>query len=58
MDQNKRDNIGIHRDTGNKWAMYDIKSGEDIIMNDIVIGQAICHIRKGEYVHIHNAKFK
>ena len=56
MQINKQDNVGVHLDTGHKWAKQDIKKDEDIIMNGSIIGCAICNIRQGEYVHTHNIK--
>lgn len=52
----KQDNVGVHLDTGHKWAKWDIKKNEEIILNSSVIGRAICDIRQGEYVHTHNVK--
>ena len=52
----QQDNVGVHLDTGHKWAKRDIKKNEDIVLNGTVIGRAICDIRQGEYVHTHNVK--
>lgn len=53
---NKLDNVDINLDDGHKYALRDIKSGEDIIKYGNPIGHAICDINKGEHVHTHNVK--
>ena len=53
---NKLDNVDINLDDGHKYALRDIKCGEDIIKYGNPIGHAICDIKKGEHVHTHNVK--
>ena len=53
---NKLDNVDINLDDGHKYALCDIKCGEDIIKYGNPIGHAICDIKKGEHVHTHNVK--
>ncbi len=45
-------------DKGHKIALNDIAQGQDIIKYGFPIGQAICPISAGEYIHTHNAKTK
>ena len=53
---NKHDNVDINLDDGHKYALRDIKCGEDIIKYGNPIGHAVCDIKKGEHVHTHNVK--
>lgn len=53
---NKLDNVDINLDDGHKYALRDIKCGEDIIKYGNPIGHATCDIKKGEHVHTHNVK--
>ena len=53
---NKLDNVDINLEDGHKYALRDIKCGEDIIKYGNPIGHAICDINKGEHVHTHNVK--
>ena len=53
---NKLDNVDINLQDGHKYALRDIKSGEDIIKYGNPIGHAICDIKQGEHVHTHNVK--
>ena len=53
---NKLDNVEINLDNGHKYALRDIKEGEDIIKYGSPIGHATCHISKGDHVHTHNVK--
>ena len=53
---NKLDNVDINLADGHKYALRDIKCGEDIIKYGNPIGHAICDIKKGEHVHTHNVK--
>lgn len=39
---------------GHKFAIRDIKRGEEIIKYGEVIGRATADIKKGEHVHVHN----
>ena len=54
MQINKLDNVDINLSDGHKYALYDIKCGENIIKYGNPIGHAICDIKKGEHVHTHN----
>ena len=53
---NKLDNVDINLEDGHKYALRDIKCGEDIIKYGNPIGHAICDIKQGEHVHTHNVK--
>ena len=53
---NKLDNVDINLDDGHKYALRDIKAGENIIKYGNPIGHAIVDIAKGEHVHNHNIK--
>ena len=53
---NKLDNVEIDLSNGHKYALCDIKNGENIIKYGQPIGHAICDIKKGEHVHTHNLK--
>lgn len=53
---NKLDNVDINLEDGHKYALRDIKCGEDIIKYGNPIGHATCDIKKGEHVHTHNVK--
>ena len=53
---NKLDNVEVNLETGHKWAIRDIKEGENIIKYGCPIGHATCDISKGEHVHSHNLK--
>lgn len=53
---NKLDNVDINLDDGHKYALRDIKAGEDIIKYGNPIGHATCDIKAGEHVHTHNVK--
>ena len=53
---NKLDNVDINLEDGHKYALRDIKEGENIIKYGNPIGHAICDIKKGEHVHTHNVK--
>ena len=53
---NKLDNVDINLDDGHKYALRDIKCGENIIKYGNPIGHSICDIKKGEHVHTHNVK--
>lgn len=49
------DNVEI-RDDGQKYAIRDIKKGENIMKYGMPIGHASCDIKAGEHVHVHNVK--
>ena len=53
---NKLDNVDINLEDGHKYALRDIKEGEDIIKYGNPIGHATCDIKAGEHVHTHNVK--
>ncbi|MBE6533007.1 MAG: altronate dehydratase [Ruminococcaceae bacterium] len=53
---NKLDNVDINLADGHKYALRDIKCGEDIIKYGNPIGHAVADIKKGEHVHTHNVK--
>ena len=53
---NNLDNVDINLGDGHKYALRDIKCGEDIIKYGNPIGHAIADIKKGEHVHTHNVK--
>ncbi len=50
------DNVEVNLEDGHKYALRDIKTGEDIIKYGNSIGHATCDIKKGEHVHTHNVK--
>ena len=43
-------------DRGHKFALKEIKAGENVIKYGEVIGRAICDIAPGEHIHTHNMK--
>ena len=53
---NRLDNVDINLEDGHKYALHDIKAGENIIKYGNPIGHATCDIKKGEHVHTHNVK--
>lgn len=53
---NKLDNVDINLEDGHKYALRDIKKGENIIKYGNPIGHATEDIKKGEHVHSHNLK--
>ena len=53
---NRLDNVDINLADGHKYALRDIKCGENIIKYGNPIGHAICDIKAGEHVHTHNTK--
>ena len=53
---NELDNVYINLEDGHKYALSDIKKGEDIIKYGFPIGHAVTDIKKGEHVHSHNMK--
>lgn len=55
MQIHKLDNVEV-RENGHKYALTDIKEGENVIKYGSPIGHAICHIAAGEHVHTHNVK--
>ena len=53
---NKLDNVEINLTDGHKYALCDIKNGENIIKYGNPIGHATSDIKKGEHIHTHNMK--
>ncbi len=53
---NKLDNVEINLKDGHKYALQDIKCGENIIKYGQSIGHATSDIKKGDHVHTHNLK--
>ena len=53
---NKLDNVEIDFESGHKYALSDIATGENVIKYGMPIGHAVCNIKKGDHVHIHNLK--
>lgn len=41
---------------GHKVALRDIAEGEEILKYGMPIGKALCAIRAGEWVHVHNCR--
>ena len=56
MQINSLDNVDINLENGHKYALTDIKKGENIIKYGNAIGHATEDIKKGEHVHTHNVK--
>ena len=56
MQINRLDNVDINLADGHKYALRDIKKGEDIIKYGNPIGHATEDIKAGEHVHTHNVK--
>ena len=50
---NPIDNVEV-RDDGHKYAVREIKRGENVIKYGMPIGHATCDIKAGEHVHVHN----
>ena len=53
---NKLDNVEVNLENGHKYAICDIKKGENIIKYGNPIGHATEDIKKGDHVHTHNVK--
>ena len=53
---NRLDNVDINLADGHKYALRDIKEGENIIKYGNPIGHATEDIKAGEHVHTHNVK--
>lgn len=53
---NKLDNVGINLADGHKYALRDIKNGENVIKYGQPIGHATEDIKAGDHVHTHNVK--
>ncbi|MBE6786830.1 MAG: altronate dehydratase [Ruminococcaceae bacterium] len=52
----KLDNVEVNLENGHKYALRDIKKGENIIKYGNPIGHAVEDIKKGDHVHSHNIK--
>lgn len=52
----KLDNVEVNLENGHKYALRDIKKGENIIKYGNPIGHATEDIKAGEHVHSHNLK--
>ena len=48
------DNVEVHPEDGQKYALCDIRAGENVIKYGFPIGHATRDINKGEKVHSHN----
>lgn len=55
MQIHKFDNVRVGKD-GHKYALTQIKKGENVIKYGYPIGHATCDINAGEHVHTHNLK--
>jgi altronate hydrolase len=55
MQIHPNDNVEV-RENGHKYALKDIKKGENVIKYGSPIGHAICDIKPFEHVHTHNLK--
>lgn len=53
---NKKDNVCVDIESGQKYALNDIPKGEKVIKYGFPIGVASQDIQKGEHVHSHNLK--
>ena len=53
---NKLDNVEVNLNDGHKYALCDIKVGENVIKYGNPIGHAVADIKKGEHIHTHNMK--
>ncbi len=53
---NPLDNVDVNLSDGHKYAVCDIKRGENIIKYGNPIGHATEDIAKGDHVHVHNMK--
>lgn len=52
----ERDNVEVNVENGHKYALFDIKKGENIIKYGFPIGHATEDIAAGAHVHTHNVK--
>lgn len=53
---NNRDNVEVNLENGHKYAIRDIKKGENVIKYGYPIGHATEDIKVGDHVHTHNVK--
>ena len=56
MQINRLDNVDVNLDDGHKYALKDIKAGENIIKYGNPLGHATEDIKAGDHVHTHNVK--
>ena len=56
MQINRLDNVDVNLNDGHKYALRDIKKGENIIKYGNPIGHATEDIPAGAHVHTHNVK--
>lgn len=56
MQINRLDNVDVNLNDGHKYALHDIKKGENIIKYGNPIGHATEDIPAGAHVHTHNVK--
>ncbi len=56
MTINSLDNVEVDLKSGHKYALCDIKKGENVIKYGFPIGHATEDIKKGDHVHTHNLK--
>ena len=56
MQIHERDNVEVRISDGHKYALCDIKVGENIVKYGFPIGHATEDIKKGDHVHTHNVK--
>ena len=56
MQINRLDNVDINLENGHKYALKDIKAGDNIIKYGNPIGHATEDIKAGEHIHTHNVK--
>lgn len=54
MKINPKDNVRVDLKSGHKYALADIKAGDDVIKYGNPIGHATVDIKSGEHVHTHN----
>ncbi len=53
---NNRDNVEVNLENGHKYAIRNIKKGDNVIKYGYPIGHATQDIKSGEHVHTHNVK--
>ena len=53
---NPLDNVEVNLADGHKYALCDIKKGDNVIKYGFPIGHSTEDIKKGEHVHTHNLK--
>ena len=53
---NPKDNVEVNLEDGHKYALRDIRAGENVIKYGNPIGHATEDIAKGQHVHTHNLK--